>query len=87
MSSAERRADAQARADAERAPARRIRAAFFVGGIAILIAILGASLDPHNRLTGFLFGGLTGMIIGVALLALPRESDYPPDDIDRTLGD
>jgi hypothetical protein len=57
----------------------------FVGMLALLTAALGASLDPAHRLNGFLFGGIIGLALGIALLAWPRDSDYPPDFIDRTL--
>jgi hypothetical protein len=66
--------------------ARRTRAMMFVGILTLLTAALGAMVDPGHRLSGFLFGGLLGAAIGVALLAWPRgDRDYPPDMWDKTL--
>jgi hypothetical protein len=68
-----------------RARARRARSMFFVGALTLLTAALGASLDPNHRLAGFFFGALAGAGIGIALLAWPRDRDYPRDMWDRTL--
>ena len=68
-----------------RAPARRMRYAVFIGVMGLMLAVLGASVDPNHRLNGFLFGGFGGLVIGVALLAFPRDEDYPKDWIDKSL--
>lgn len=70
----------------QRARARRTRATYFVAILTLLAAAFGAFLDPNHRLTGFLFGALAGLGVGIALLSWPRGSDdYPPDIWDKTL--